>query len=161
LLVGRSFRAEANPSLPLRTGLSGQSSDWIFAADATPLRGVSLFTRLRVDAKTEVINRLETGADFATSRFSGQVRYLQEAHDPSGHPVKDLDSHAELYLLKHWGVTAYGAREFTSGIWREQDFGVVYKDDCIRVEVIYRRSNTFNGVLGPSSGVGLRLSLAT
>ena len=160
-LVGRSFRAEPDPDLPSRAGLSNRASDWIVAGDATPLKGVSLFTRLRIDSQTEVINRLEAGADFATSRVIGQVRYLQEAQDPTGQPVKDLDFHAEVYLLKHWGVTAYGAREFTTGVWREQDFGVVYKDDCIRVEVIYRRSNTFNGVLGPSSGIGLRLSLAT
>jgi LPS-assembly protein len=160
-LVGRSFRAEFDPNLPLRAGVSDQLSDWIFAADAAPLKGVALFARLRLDSQTETINYLEAGADFATSRFIGQVRYLQEAQDPSGQPVKDLDFHGELYVLKHWGVTLYGAREFTSGVWRQQDVGIVYRDDCIRVEVIYRRSNTFNGVLGPSSGVGLRLSLAT
>jgi LPS-assembly protein len=37
----------------------------------------------------------------------------------------------------------------------------VYKDQCIRIEIVYRRDNTFNGVLGPSQGIGFRLSLAT
>jgi hypothetical protein len=29
------------------------------------------------------------------------------------------------------------------------------------VEILYNRNNTNNGVLGPSQGVGIRLSLAT
>jgi LPS-assembly protein len=75
--------------------------------------------------------------------------------------VQDLDFHAEWFVLGNWGISAYGAKEFTSGAWRQQEFGVVYRDKCVRVEVLYRRDNTFNGVLGPSSGVGFRLSLAT
>jgi LPS-assembly protein len=161
LLVGRSFRAQADPDIPASTGLAGTNSDWIVATDATPIKGVNFFTSWRLDSRTFGINRLEAGADFSTSRFDGQVRYLQEASDPSGQRVKDLDFHGEFFVLKNWGVTAYGAREFTTGVWREQDFGIVYKDQCIRVEIVYRRDNTFNGVLGPSQGIGLRLSLAT
>jgi len=161
LLVGRSFRAEADPDIPVRTGLEGTESDWIVATDATPMKGLNFFTSWRLDSRTYGINRLEAGADFSTSRFDGQIRYLQEAEDPSGQRVKDLDFHGEFFVLKNWGLTAYGAREFTTGVWREQDFGIVYKDQCIRVEIVYRRDNTFNGVLGPSQGIGLRLSLAT
>ncbi|HZZ88866.1 MAG TPA: LPS assembly protein LptD [Caulobacteraceae bacterium] len=161
VLVGRSFRAQADPAIPARTGLQGTTSDWIFATDATPVKGVRFFTSWRLDGRSFSVNRLEAGADFVTSRFDGQVRYLQEAQDPTGQRVQDLDFHGEFFVLKNWGLTAYGAREFNTGVWREQDFGVVYKDDCIRVEVVYRRDNTFNGVLGPSEGVGVRLSLAT
>ena len=161
VLLGRSFRAQADPDIPARTGLQGTSSDWIVATDASPMKGVTLFTSWRLDSQTWGINRLEAGADFATSRFDGQVRYLQEAQDPSGQKVQDLDFHGEFFFLKNWGVTAYGAREFTSGEWRERDVGIVYKDQCIRIEIVYRRDNTFNGVLGPSQGVGVRLSLAT
>lgn len=161
VLVGRSFRAQPDPDMPARTGLDGTSSDWIVAADATPLKGVNFFTSWRIDSGSGEVNRFEAGADFATSRFDGQVRYLYEARDPTGQKVQDLDFHGEFFILKNWGVSAYGAREFTTGVWREQDVGIVYKDDCIRIEVVYRRDNTFNGVLGPSQGVGVRLSLAT
>jgi LPS-assembly protein len=161
LLFGRSFRAQPDPDIPSRTGLSGTESDWIVATDMTPVKGVNLFTSWRLDSRTFGINELEAGADFVTSRFDGQIRYLQEAQDPSGQRVQDLDFHGEFFVLKNWGITAYGAREFTSGVWREQDVGIVYKDQCIRFEIVYRRDNTFNGVLGPSQGIGVRLSLAT
>ena len=158
-LIGRSFRAEPDPDLPARTGLSGTSSDWILAASATPLTGVNFFTRWRLDSGSLQVNQMETGVDVTTSRFDGQIRYLQEAEDPDGLPVRDLDFHGEAFVTKHWGVSAYGA--FESGIWRQEDVGIVYRDACIRVEILYNRNNTNNGVLGPSQGIGFRLSLAT
>jgi LPS-assembly protein len=160
-LIGRSFRTTPNPFIPVRTGLSGTESDWIMAADASPYNGVNFFSRWRLDSQSFAVNYMETGVDWTTSRFDGQIRYIQEAQDATGQPVQDIDFHGELFILKNWGISAYGAREFTSGVWRQADFGIVYRDQCIRVEILYNRNDTNNGVLGPSSGVGFRLSLAT
>jgi LPS-assembly protein len=160
-LIGRSFRAEPDPSLPYRTGLTGTSSDWILAANSSPISGVNFFTRWRLDTNSYAINYMETGVDWRTSRFDGQISYIQEAIDPDGLPVKDIDFHGEFFVWKNWGLSAYGAREFLTGVWRQEDFGIVYRDQCIRVEILYNRNDTTNGVLGPSQGVGIRLSLAT
>ena len=160
-LVGRSFRAQDIPWIPARTGVAGTVSDWIFATDATPLPGTHIFTRWRLDGDSLAVHRLEIGTDLTLRRFTGTLRYLEEAQDPTGQLVKDLDFRAELDVLKNWGVTAYAAREFTTGVWREREFGLVYKDDCIRVEVLYHIDNTTNGVLGPSQGIAVRLTLAT
>ena len=86
---------------------------------------------------------------------------IQEAQDPDGQPVRDIDFHGEFFVWKNWGISAYGAREFETGVWRQEDFGIVYRDQCIRIEILYNRNDTNNGVLGPSQGVGIRLSLAT
>jgi LPS-assembly protein len=161
LLIGRSFRAEPDPNLPAQSGLSSTQSDWVIAASATPIKDLDFFVRSRLDTGSLNLNYLEFGSDFRLPRVDGQIRYLQEAQDATGQKVQDLDFHGEVFVTKHWGVTAYGAREFTTGVWRQEDFGIVYKDDCIRVEILYRRDNTFNGVLGPSQGIGFRLSLAT
>ncbi|MGH6958833.1 MAG: LPS assembly protein LptD, partial [Caulobacteraceae bacterium] len=160
-LVGRSFRAEPDPDLPARTGLSRALSDWVVAATFNPIRGVNLFTRMRLDSGDLGVNYLEAGADVSTARADGQIRYLQEREDPDGLPVQDLDIHGEIFFLKHWGVSAYAAREFQTGVWREADFGLVYKDECVRIEILYDHNQTTNGVLGPSQGVSFRLSLAT
>ncbi|HEX4097438.1 MAG TPA: LPS assembly protein LptD, partial [Caulobacteraceae bacterium] len=160
-LIGRSFRAEPDPDLPANSGLQGTESDWILAADTSPFKGVNFFTRWRLDSKTFGVNYMETGVDVTTSRFDGQIRYIQEAQDADGNRVQDLDFHGEVFITKNWGLSAYGAREFTSGVWRQADFGVVYRDECIRIEILYNHNDTNNGVLGPSQGVGIRLSLAT
>ncbi|MGI8840577.1 MAG: LPS-assembly protein LptD [Caulobacteraceae bacterium] len=159
VLVGRRFGAEDDPAVPERTGLQTALSDYIFAFEATPIRGVSLFSRLRLDSETFALNRLESGVDFTGERANGYISYLREAQSPTGVPVSALDIHGEAYATKHWGVTAYAIVD--GGAWRRRDFGVVYRDDCVRLEVLYRHDETFNGTLGPSTSVVLRLNLAT
>jgi LPS-assembly protein len=120
---------------------------------------VSLFSRLRLDSDTFAVNRLESGVDFATERATGYISYLHEAQSPTGAEVSALDIHGEAYATKHWGVSAYAIVD--QGAWRRRDLGVVYRDDCVRLEVLYRHDETFNGTLGPSTSVVLRLTLAT
>jgi LPS-assembly protein len=158
-LVGRRFGAEDDPAVPERTGLQTALSDYILAFEATPIHGVSLFSRLRLDSNTFAVNRLESGVDFATDRATGYVSYLHEAQSPTGAEVSALDIHGEAYATKHWGVSAYAIVD--QGAWRRRDLGVVYRDDCVRLEVLYRHDETFNGTLGPSTSVVLRLTLAT
>lgn len=159
VLVGRRLGTEDDLAIPARTGLSTALSDYIVAFSATPITGVSLFSRWRLDSNTFAINRWEAGAGFSTSRVDGYVSYLQEALSPIGAPIKSIDIHGEGFLTKHWGLTAYAIVD--DGSWRRRDFGVVYKDNCIRVEVLYRHDETFTGTLGPSTSVILRLRLAT
>ncbi len=159
LLVGRRFGAEDDPAVPERTGLQTALSDYIVGFEATPIRGINLFSRLRLDSSTLAVNRLESGVDFATERATGYISYLQEAQSPTGAPVRALDIHGEAYATKHWGVSAYAIVD--QGSWRRRDLGVVYRDDCVRLEVLYRHDETTNGTLGPSTSVVLRLTLAT
>jgi LPS-assembly protein len=159
ILVGRRLAAEDDSSIPTRTGLETALSDWIFAADATPWKGIRLFARMRLDSSTFALNALETGASFTTSRVEGSISYLDEAEGPAGVKVNSLDIHDSFFATKNWGLTNYLIVD--GGAWRRTEVGVVYRDDCIRVEVIYRHDETFNGTLGPSTSVVIRLKLAT
>ncbi len=158
-LFGRRFGAESDPSVPAYSGLQPALSDYVLGADATPIDGVRLFANLRLDADTFSVNRLETGVSFKMPRVDGYVAYLQEPEAPNGSPLTSLDVHGEAFFTRHWGVTSYAIVD--GGTWRQTEFGLVYRDDCIRVEVIYRHNETFNGTLGPTTSVVLRLSLAT
>jgi LPS-assembly protein len=160
VIVGRVLRAENDPAVPARTGLQTALSDWVVGANLTPTKNVGLFTRWRLDSNTMATNYLESGANFATSRVSGYVAYLYERDSPSTGTASDsVDIHGEVFVTKHWGASAYAIVD--SGTWRQGEFGVVYRDPCLRVEVLYRHNETFNSTLGPSSSVVLRLSLAT
>lgn len=161
LMIGRSFRSAADPTLPTRTGLSTRNSDWIVAAEATPMRGVSFFARGRFDGSDFSARRIEAGVDVTTGRVNGFIRYLKEDVSPSGVPVEDIDIKAEVFVSANWGFTVYGVGDLDAGRWRQRDFGIVYRDDCLRAEVLYRHDETFNRALGPSESVVLRLTLAT
>jgi LPS-assembly protein len=161
LLVGRSFRTEENRVFPERSGLRGKSSDWIVAADAQPFRGVSMFARARLDADDLSVHRLEAGANVFNKYGNGFVRYLTDDFDINGQKRENLDLGGELNLLKGYGVSFYGSRDMNQEAWVIRDVGVFYKDDCIRVDVIYRREDIIIGRLLPSETVSVRLTLAT
>lgn len=177
-LLGRSLRTKVDPLMPTRAGLDQKASDWIVAATVTPFRGITAFTRARFDDDTSKLNRLEAGLDASGSRGFGSLRYLKDNKDTSGFRQENLDFVGDYKIRANWGVTALGrlsyqdARAFglpasdSKWSWTRRDLGVYYKDDCIRVDVIYqnedRYTQTVNGLkLRADQSVVLRLTLAT
>lgn len=161
MLIGRSFRDSDDDAFSTTSGLSRKASDWIVAADAQPMRGLSFFGRARLDSDDLSIQRAEAGANVSMKRGSGYFRYLRNVADANGSKVENLDLGGELYLSKHWGLTAYGNRDLVQSAWVIRDLGVVYRDECTRIDVIYRREDTVIGRLGPTESIAVRLTLAT
>jgi LPS-assembly protein len=166
LLIGRSFRNERNDIFSESSGLRDRASDWIVAATAEPLPGVSFFGRARLDADDLSLARAETGINVSNSRWGyGYVRYLRDRSNPNSvdnsGKVENLDLGGELYVTKNWGVTLYGNRDLVQNGWVIRDIGVVYRDDCTRVDFVYRREDTVLNRLGPSESFSIRLTLAT
>jgi LPS-assembly protein len=169
LLIGRSFRTLENEVFSMRTGLRGRASDWIVAGEARPVRGLSFFTRARLDSKDLDIHRLEAGANVYSRWGSGFVRYLTDdfdvnltnPFDPNNRKRENLDLGGEVYAGKRWGFSAYGNRDMTQKAWVIRDLGVFYRDDCLRLDVIYRKEESIIGRLGPREQITFRLTLAT
>lgn len=161
LLIGRSFRDTDNSVFSTTSGLARKASDWIVAADAQPMPGLSLFTRARLDSDDLTVQRAEAGANISMKRGSGYFRYLRDRSNPAGVPVENIDLGGEVYLTQHWGVTAYGNRDLEQNAWVIRDLGLVYRDECTRVDVIYRREDVVIGRLGKTESVAIRLTLAT
>lgn len=161
LLVGRSFRDSENDVFAERTGLRQKASDWIVAADAQPLPGISVFTRARLDSDTLDVERAEAGANISRKWGAGYFRYLRSNTDINNTKTENFDVGGEVFLTKNWGVTAYGNRDLVQKAWVIRDLGVVYRDECTRVDFIYRREDTIIGRLGPSESFTIRLTLAT
>ena len=161
LLVGRSFRAEPDPQFPARSGLQPKASDWIVAAEGTPVDGVNFFTRARFHASTGDIRRAEVGVNVDFDRASGFIRYLRDNQDITGVQREDVDFAGKVIVSGNWGVTFAGVRDVESDVWRRQEFGAVYSDDCLDLAVVWVHEETYNRALGPSDSVILRLTLAT
>jgi len=78
LLIGRTFRTEPDLVFTPQSGLQGDLSDWVTAVSVTPLRGVSLFNRARLDGTTWQFHREEAGINATFGRISGSIRYVFE-----------------------------------------------------------------------------------
>ncbi len=160
LLVGRSLRTDTNDVFTEQSGLRAKASDWVVAVNAEPLRGLSLFTRARLDDDLDVA-RAEMGLNVYNKWGNGYVRYLRDRANPNDDKVENVDLGGQLKLTKNWGVTAYGNRDIVQDAWVIRDLGVYYTDECTRIDVIYRKEDTLRGRLGPSESITVRLTLAT
>jgi LPS-assembly protein len=165
VLIGRSFRSERDDIFPLRTGIRPPGSDWVVAAQASH-GGVSLFARSRLDNDTLAVRRFEAGADVSNRFGFGSVRYLRDNLDISGVKQENLDARGQLNLTPRWAVSFYGARDLRLDVWRRRDLGIVYTDDCARIEVVYQHEDQFVNTpsgrsLRGNESVVLRLTLAT
>jgi LPS-assembly protein len=200
-LVGRTFRSQPDLVFLPQSGLQGASSDWITAVSVTPINGLSLFNRARLDGDSWKVKREEAGANFGFGRLSASVRYVYEQSGlvqvdctnneiqlvgsvqecpspfgglaPVGSSVIGRIENAEIsgswFFTKTWGVTANATHDFvgfeTNGrykpVWPVAQFGLVYLDDCVRVDVIYTHDETYSATIGPSNSIGFRLTLNT
>jgi LPS-assembly protein len=168
VLVGRTFRASQTNVYPPATGLNHIASDWVVTADTTPIDGLSMFSRALLDEQYG-LDRLELGVDFAYQRFRGYFRYDTDNTIPLqtingiqyGGKIDDLEYGAEMFVTKNWGFSLAGIHDLVANDWRLANFGVIYKDDCIRAEVVYQHQDTVQGHLRGSDAVFLRLTLAT
>jgi LPS-assembly protein len=173
LLVGRSFRVDRNTVFNPGSGLQTRASDWIVAADARPLAWLTFFARARLDTDSLSLHRAEAGVNVANKWASGYIRYLRDDSNilgasvagttiiPAGQRLENFELGGDVPIGKNWGLTAYGNRDLVQKAWVIRDLGVYYRDDCTRVDVIYRREDTIVGRLGPRDSIALRLTLAT
>ena len=84
----------------------------------------------------------------------------EDALQPTG-VERDIDASGEFYVLPHWGISLVGIRDLQLNAWRLRDIGLIYRDECIKVEVVYQHEDVIVGKLGRSDAVFLRLDLAT
>ncbi len=186
LLVGRTFRAQQDPQFSALSGLEQTSSDWIVAGSAQPYPGVTLFTRSRLDRNTYAVEREEAGVGYSNSRFSATVRYdLNEsgtaqvgagtasvsetgenlANLPLGQTViqktEDASISGYAFVTRHWGISANVSRDLQQNLFPVAQVGLIYDNECVRVDVIYTHDETFSNVIGTSNNITFRISLTT
>ena len=66
------------------------------------------------------------------------------------------------FVTKHWGVSANVTRDFADKThYPIEQLGLIYLDDCIRVDLLYTHDETYNGVIGTSESISFRITLAT
>lgn len=160
IMAGRSFRSEPNLMIPAASGYSQTSSDWIVAGSANPMKGVSLYGRTLLDSDTLDVRRAETGVSILLPNIQGYARYYYDKTDPT-RPLHNLEAAADVFVTKHWGFVVYGARDIVRDVWSRRDVGLIYRDECTRIELVYHHEDISILSGGAADSVQLRLTLAT
>jgi LPS-assembly protein len=169
LFLGRAFRSENDLAFPAGTGLQDRSSDWIVYASTSPLDGLNAWTRERFDSRTGQLRRAEAAVNWNASWTHGIFRYLDDdtgllaltdpsfvfPPEPQGRR-EQAESAGYALATRHWGVIWDAIYDVRENLWDRSEAGILYRDVCIDVAVVYQRTET--NPLGPSSSVQLRLN---
>ena len=158
LLVGQSLRAQPDAAL-VGTSLNRTASDWVVAATVQPVSQFSAFTRALINEGDGQVDRIEAGANISFGRASGSFRYLRDTIDVVGTRTENVQLGGQVLVTQHWGITAAASWDIANNVMAQQTTGIVYQDECIRVELDYNRNGTYNRALGPSNDALIRITL--
>lgn len=161
LFLGRSYRSRQENAFELGSGLRDQSSDWVVQAEATPFAGVTAYARARIDPDDGSIRHREAGLAVSLERVSGVARYFYDESSLFAVTRNDFQVAGQVLLTRRFGLVGNAIYNIDEHALRYSELGLLYLDECVRLEVVYQRENTFNRALGPSSSVEVRLTLAT
>ena len=167
--VGRVFRTQPDTTFDVGSGLRSDASDWVVAATVTPYPGISAFTRSRLDKDDFSLHREEAGLDVGYARALGSLRYSYNENglfvDPTGvvrtGKTEDATVSFQAFPLQHWGVAINATRDLEQKLTPVSQFSLIYRDDCVRVDVVYTHDETYAAAIGSSNSVQVRLTLAT
>jgi len=176
LFVGRSIRADDQnafltpiPDDPTRlydpSGLAGRTSDWVVQATFSPSDRIRGWAHATIDPNGNV-RRGETTVDGRWGRRNlASLSYIIDRSNPVSGPLNRNYEFVQLssqqFVYGNWGVTVNGIADLERDIITRSEVGLLFDDDCFRVELGWRRDNTRVRPTGPSEGVYIRLNLAT
>ncbi|GAA0207836.1 LPS-assembly protein [Brevundimonas nasdae] len=177
LFVGRSYRADDENAFRTTipdsltgdlydpTGLASSTSDWVVQGSYSPSDRIRSWAHATIDGSGD-IRRAEAALDGRWGRRNAAtVSYIVDRSNPL---AGDLNRNYEFiqlagqqFLYGNWGVALAGIADLEQDIITRSEIGVLYDDDCLRVEFGFRRDNTRVRDSGRSDGVYIRLNLAT
>lgn len=176
MFVGRSIRDDEEdaflipvPDHPARfydpSGLAAQTSDWVVQGSFAPSDRIRGWGHATLDAAGG-IRRAEATVDGRWGRRNlGALSYIIDRSNPLGGPLNRnyefVQLAAQQFIYGNWGVTVTGIADLDRDIITRSEVGLLFDDDCFRIEIGFRRDNTRVRPSGPSEGVFLRLNLAT
>ncbi|MGO4686405.1 LPS-assembly protein LptD [Brevundimonas sp. 2YAF1] len=176
LFIGRSIRAEDQrefltpiPDDPARlydpSGLASRTSDWVVQATFSPSDRIRGWAHATIDPNGNV-RRGETTVDGRWGRRNlASLSYIIDRSNPLAGPLNRNYEFVQLtgqqFVYGNWGVAVNGIADLERDIITRSEVGLLFDDDCFRVELGWRRDNTRVRPTGPSEGVYIRLNLAT
>lgn len=167
LFLGKSFYEGSDDLFTINSGLMGDSSDLVGQFDMNLGSKFTTTTRLRYDDSNDVLRRIDSRLRYQDKRFGANVRYFKlnsaNAQTPTltSAPNEELSGTVSYKMFDNWTTKYSINRDLDQDLTRRQALSLVFDDDCTRLEFMYTQRDNGLGLVGQSSGFGIRVSLLT
>ena len=176
LFLGRSYRDTDMtaflvpiPDSPTRlydpSGLARRYSDWVVQGTFDPSDRLRGWFHAVLDDEGNMRRAEATISGNWGSRNSGALSYIVDRSNPLAGPLNRnyefVQLAAQQFVYRNWGVTVRGIADMERNIITRSEVGLLYDDDCFRLEIGWRSDNTRVRPTGPSESIFVRLNLVT
>ena len=163
-MLGQDFRTAPDPNFAPGSGLGGERSDIVgrFKLQLPPM--FDLVHRFRIAPKGGSLRRNEV---YLTASYGGSainLSYLklsQNTADPALGPREEIAINANVAFYGNWSAFAEVRRDLEVSKTLDSGAGLRYEDECFVAIFGFRRRDTRDRELTPSSSIFLRLGLKT
>ena len=167
MFVGKSWADNDEGEFDTTSGLSGDSSDIVAEVRGQVGTTLRARTRLRYDDDENTLRRIDADAYLNVDRLQANARYFRtegatpaQAFNPLA-PTEEVSGAVQWRVADNWSTSYRAYYDLSADAFRRQDIGVIFDDDCTRIELVYTRDNTDFGRVGGGDGIAIRVTLAT
>jgi len=158
-MIGQNYQANANQNFTEESGLNDNFSDYTGRLTYRNKGNFDISYRFRLDKDDFIMRRNEFDTSFRIKKAHFNLGYtlLDERNE-------DFDKHefnaaTSLSLTDNWSINANGRRNMEDdGGWIHTGAGVVYEDECLRLDTRLSREFTRDRDIEPSSSVIVKVS---
>jgi LPS-assembly protein len=159
--VGRVFREADLGQFGPGSGLAGQQSDWLVAANYTLADNFALTARLVMDDNLSV-TKGETRVTLNGPKTSVATSLIWAVADPLENrpdPTQEVSIDARRKLNPNWTATFSGRYDFVADQGTVAGLGLEFLNECVRFDVSLSRRFTSSTSVNPTTDFGLSLDL--
>lgn len=157
-VVGRRWRAEADPAFNDLSNLSEKKSDYVASVRAELGKNFSAGARMRFEDDLS-LNRIDVDANANIWRINGNARYFKVARNAAGLEDEAIALNGSFRVTDRWSAILQQHRNITDGRDLRMSVGVAYQDECSFFAISYERSGGVDRTLGPSESIRFQFVL--
>lgn len=159
--LGRVFRAENLAQFSAASGLDGVNSDWLAAGKVDLGAMLSLRGRLLFDDDF-AITKTEIRSKISGRRHQGTIGYLfapEDLAEERANRISELSLSTNHQLSEYWSASTAARYDFISNNTARGSLGLVYRNECLLVDVSLSRRFASSTNIAASTDFGLSVSL--
>lgn len=162
LALGQVFRDTADANFSATSGLSGATSDVLVAGQIKTANGLEFSTRTVLDEQRFDIAKTEARAAWQTARGGLGASYVWLGADPAENRATTVSEwlvDGQYRFSRHWSGTADWRYDIVTDKTAEASLGLVYRNECVQVNLSLSRRFTSSTIVEPSTSLGFTVRL--
>lgn len=159
--VGQVFRDTADADFTSTSGLSGTSSDFLLAGQIKMDNGLAVTARSLFDEAFS-FSKAEFRGDWIGKRaaLTGTYLWLQsDLAEDRPTRVSEVWFDGSYKVAAHWTASANWRYDIADTRATEAGIGLVYKNECVEVDLSVNRRYTSSTSVEPSTDIGFTIAL--